>query len=125
MEIAPPSLNTAVYHSGADISPEDFAELSRRVRTLPPALKDEFFEGFIGSPDMADSKFYVREKPDVEPKYQERDDDIRKLRADGWTYGQLHIRFGLSRTRLHQIVQAGAVESVQGAEGLTVDVMAQ
>jgi hypothetical protein len=82
-------------------------DLLAAVAELPPGRLAEFLDDLGGLQCVADVRYQVRRRSSTSEKYAERNRQIREQHAEGRTLGELAMHFGLSRTRIFQIVQAG------------------
>jgi hypothetical protein len=90
------------------------------VQSMTPAVLDAFFQELSGLQCVADSDWRVRRRRTGVERYPERNAQIRARNAEGRSYGQLALDFGLSRSAIGKIVRAGRKMCVHRTNGHTL-----
>lgn len=102
-----PSIVTA----GAFFRPEDTVkkspDLLRLILSLPSAQLWDLFDRLAGRPEVVAAGWRLSERRPRAERYPARNAEIRRRKAEGWSYGQLALHYGLSRSAVVRIVRAG------------------
>lgn len=93
--------------------------LRQRLSTLPPPQLFIALEPLIGTPQLVAAGLTIGDRRTYPEKFSDRDREICRRKQGGESYGELAIDYGLSRTRIAQIVYQGREKSVQDLEGCT------